>query len=89
MYLSLLQTIYRWLVQTVHGDCFSKRKYEHFMRHRNAPGTGVTFAEIEVMLCNIPSRAELLLEEEEEKREEQGTVDWSWEFFLCVSYVIF
>ena len=56
----------------MHADCFSKRKFEQFMRQRAAPGTGVTFAEIEVMLCNIPSRAELLQEEEEEKRDEQG-----------------
>ena len=39
---------------------------------RAAPGSGVTFAEIEVMLCNIPSKGDLRLEEEEEKKEREG-----------------
>ena len=61
--------ISRWFVQMVHGDLFSKRKWETFLRLRAVPGSGVTFAEIEVMLCNIPSMEELLEEEEEERRE--------------------
>ena len=38
------------------------------------PGSGVSFQEIEVTLCNIPSRQELLEEEEEERREEEGLI---------------
>lgn len=58
----------------MHGEFFSKRKFEKFLRTRAAPGSGVTFAEIEVMLCNIPSKTDLLLEEEEERREREGKI---------------
>lgn len=56
-------------MQMVHRDLFSKRKWEIFLRHRAVPGSGVTFAELEVMLCNIPSLEELMDEEEEERKE--------------------
>ena len=62
--------VFRWFVQMVHGDLFSKKKWENFLRHRAVPGSGVTFAEIEVTLCNIPSFEELMEEEEEERRAE-------------------
>ena len=64
--------LFRWFVKSVHGEFFSKSKFEKFLRMRAAPGSGVTFAEIEVMLCNIPSKGDLRLEEEEEKKEREG-----------------
>ena len=69
---SFFQHSCRWLVQVVHGNNFLKRKWEKFIRSRAVPGSGVSFQEIEVTLCNIPSRQELLEEEEEERREEEG-----------------
>ena len=57
------------------------------MRTRAAPGSGVTFAEIEVILCNIPSKSELMEEEEEERKEKEGKrlllVTW------CYGYVVY
>ena len=69
---SLSENSCRWLVQVVHGNNFLKRKWEKFIRSRAVPGSGVSFQEIEVTLCNIPSRQEVLEEEEEERREEEG-----------------
>ena len=62
----------RWLVQAVHGNYFSRSKWETFLRNRAVPGSGVHFAEIEVMLCNIPSAQELLDEEDAERRAQEG-----------------
>ncbi|CAG2210802.1 caldesmon-like isoform X1 [Mytilus edulis] len=59
----------RWMVQAVHGKYFSKRKWEYFVTHRPAPGSGVSFAEIEVMLCDIPNRMETLDEQNEAEKE--------------------
>ena len=63
----------RWLVQSVHDRFFSKRKWEKFLRGRAVPGSGVSFAEIEVMLCDIPSITDILDEEEEENRLAEGS----------------
>lgn len=62
----------RWMVQAVHGKYFSKRKWEYFVTHRPAPGSGVSFAEIEVMLCDIPNRMETLDEQNEAEKERDG-----------------
>ena len=59
-------------MQMVHGEFFSKHKWETFLRQRAVPGSGVTFAEIEVILCDIPSLAELLEEEKHERTEAMG-----------------
>ena len=56
----------------VHGKFFSKRRWEKFLKGRAVPGSGVTFAEIEVTLCNIPSLQELTEEEEEARKEQEG-----------------
>lgn len=54
-------------MQTVHGRLFSTAKWNHFVRNRAVPNAGVTFPEIEVMLCDVPNKASL--EEEERERE--------------------
>ena len=59
-------------MQIVHGDYFSQRRWERFLRQRAVPGSGVTFPEIEVTLCNIPSKEEWLDDQLEEERERQG-----------------
>jgi hypothetical protein len=59
-------------MQMVHGDFFSRHKWEAFLRHRAVPGSGVSFAEIEVMLCNIPSNQDRMEEEEEERLRQAG-----------------
>ncbi|XP_069127879.1 uncharacterized protein [Argopecten irradians] len=61
----------RWMVQTVHGKFFSKRKWEVFIKSRAVPGSGVSFAEIEVLLCNIPNRDESREEQLEQERERE------------------
>ncbi|KAK7100159.1 trichohyalin-like [Littorina saxatilis] len=58
----------RWLVQAVHGKYFSKRKWERFLKSRAVPGSGVGFAEVEVMLCDIPSKTDA---EDERRLTEQ------------------
>ncbi|XP_067934487.1 caldesmon-like [Watersipora subatra] len=61
----------RWFMQSVHGEQFSWQRWESFTKSRPAPGTKVSFAEIEVDLCNIPCRTDVLLEVEEEKRKRE------------------
>ncbi|XP_072016669.1 uncharacterized protein [Amphiura filiformis] len=61
----------RFLFEVVHGDLFSKRRWDKFIRSRAVPGSGLSFAEIEVDLCNIPSREELAMEHMEEQREKE------------------
>lgn len=63
---------FSWFVQTVHGRHFSKRKWEEFVRSRPIPGSSVAFAEIEVMLCNIPNRMDLQTDKMEEEHEREG-----------------
>ena len=60
------------MVQAVHGKYFSKKKWEYFITHRPAPGSGVSFPEIEVMLCDIPNRLDTLEEQNEADREKEG-----------------
>ena len=57
------------------------------MRTRAAPGSGVTFAEIEVILCNIPSKSELMEEEEEERKEREGKR--LLRVTCCYNYVVY
>lgn len=60
------------MVQAVHGKHFSQNKWTKFIKTRAVPGAGVCFAEIEVMLCDIPNRYELREEEEEKRRQMEG-----------------
>jgi hypothetical protein len=68
------------MVQSVHGKYFSKKKWEYFITHRPAPGSGVSFPEIEVMLCDVPNRMEHLDEQNEADREREGS-------FVCFYYI--
>ncbi|XP_077982721.1 uncharacterized protein LOC144437614 [Glandiceps talaboti] len=61
----------RFMMEAVHGNLFSRRKWERFVRTRPVPGSRISFAEIEVDLCNIPSREEVELEKLEEERERE------------------
>lgn len=51
----------------VYGEFFSKFKFERMMKERKVPKSDVSFAEIEVALCNIPTKdwIEELMHEEE------------------------
>ena len=64
---------FRWFLQSVHGEDFSRRRWDSFIKSRPAPGTKVSFAEIEVELCNIPCHSDVLDEEIEERRAKEGT----------------
>ena len=55
-----------------HGEFFSDLRWERFLRSRAIPGSGVSFSEIEVMLCNIPSREDWLADQEEMRHEQEG-----------------
>lgn len=62
----------KFLFQMVHGDFFSKYRFERLMQSRVVVDSDITFEEIEVELCNIPTHDwidELLVEEEREKEE--------------------
>ncbi|GFR91409.1 trichohyalin-like [Elysia marginata] len=58
----------KWMMQSVHGRYFSPGRWSKFIQSRAVPNSGVAFAEIEVMLCDIPSKKSL---EEEEKEKER------------------
>lgn len=59
-------------MQAVHGKYFSNKGWEKFLRSRLIPGGGVSFGEIEVMLCEIPSKLQVDQELHEAEREEEG-----------------
>ena len=61
----------RFLFQAVHDDFFSHRRWLKFLRSRAAPGTGISFAEIEVPLCDIPTMDWLEEEKEDEEKERE------------------
>ena len=65
-------------MEAVHGDLFSKRQWERFLKNRAVPGSDVSFAEIEVDLCNIPSREDIALEQFEAKQEKDGEWRCGW-----------
>jgi hypothetical protein len=69
-------------VQAVHGKHFSRRKWDHFVKSRAVPGSDVGFAEIEVMLCDIPSRTEV----EDEQRQLQLEEEGFFAFFLIIFF---
>ena len=45
----------RSMVQAVHGKHFSQKQWTKFLNTRAVPWSGVCFADIEVMLCDVPS----------------------------------
>lgn len=59
----------KFLFQAVHDDFFSQRRWVKFLRSRAAPGSDISFAEIEVPLCNIPTLDWLEEDKEDEERE--------------------
>ncbi|KAI8519169.1 hypothetical protein Bbelb_024260 [Branchiostoma belcheri] len=61
----------RFMFEAVHGQLFSKRKWQKFLQSRHLPESGVSFSEIEVDLCNIPNREEVLREKLEEEQHSQ------------------
>ena len=62
----------RWLVMMVHGNLFSRSRWETFLRLRAIPASGVSFSEIEVTLCDVPAVDDLVEEMAELHREEEG-----------------
>lgn len=56
----------------MHGKNFSRRKWAAFLKKRAVPGSRIAFQEIEVLLCNIKSSLDVLIDREEEERERQG-----------------
>ncbi|XP_066264985.1 caldesmon-like [Branchiostoma lanceolatum] len=61
----------RFMFEAVHGQLFSKRRWQRFLQSRKLPKSGVSFSEIEVDLCNIPNREEVLKEKLEEEQQSQ------------------
>ncbi|KAL3868520.1 hypothetical protein ACJMK2_041321 [Sinanodonta woodiana] len=61
----------RWLLQAVHGRFFSKKRWDQFLQSRPIVDEDVAFAEIEVMLCDIPNSEEVLKELDEKDREKR------------------
>ena len=61
----------RFLFQAVHDDFFSHRRWLKFLRSRAAPGSGISFAEIEVQLCNIPTLDWLEEEKQDGEKEKE------------------
>ena len=64
----------RFLFQAVHDDFFSHRRWLKFLRSRAAPGSGISFAEIEVPLCDIPTLDWLDEERQDEDKEKEGAL---------------
>ncbi|KAM7443357.1 hypothetical protein ABFA07_007825 [Porites harrisoni] len=64
----------RFLCQAVHDDFFSHRRWLKFLRSRAAPGSGISFAEIEVLLCDIPTMDWLDEERQDEDKEKEGAL---------------
>ena len=64
----------RFLFQAVYDEFFSHRRWLEFLKGRRVPGSGISFAEIEVELCNIPSAEWLEQDAKEEERERGGTM---------------
>ncbi|GFO37104.1 trichohyalin-like [Plakobranchus ocellatus] len=58
----------KWMMQSVHGRYFSPGKWSSFIKSRAVPTSKIAFAEIEVMLCDIPSKKSLEEEEMEKER---------------------
>ncbi|XP_015754930.1 PREDICTED: trichohyalin-like [Acropora digitifera] len=61
----------KFLFQAVHDEFFSPRRWLKFLRSRAAPGSGISFAEIEVQLCNIPTLDWLEEEKQDEDKEKE------------------
>lgn len=61
----------RFLFQAVHDDFFSHRRWLKFLRSRAAPGSGISFAEIEVPLCDMPTMDWLDEERQDEDNEKE------------------
>jgi len=59
-------------MQSVHGGQFSHKRWERFIQSRAAVGTGISFPEIEVELCNIPCLMDTMEEEEEDRLRREG-----------------
>ena len=64
----------RFLFQAVHDDFFSYRRWLKFLRSRTAQGSGISFAEIEVPLCNIPTMDWLDEEKQDEDKEKEDAL---------------
>ena len=60
----------KFLFKMVHGEFFSQRRWNKFLNSRAAKDSLISFGEIEVDLCDIPTMGwiEEVLEEEEEER---------------------
>ena len=64
----------KFLFQMVYGEFFSKFKFERIMQSRLVPNSDISFDEIEVYLCNIPTHDwidELIVEEDREREGEK------------------
>ena len=64
----------KFLFKMVHGDFFSSRRWSRFLKSRTVPGTDISFSEIEVELCDIPTVDWIEEVLEEEEREKKGDI---------------
>ena len=78
----------QFLFQMVHGEFFSKFKFEKMMNGRKIVNSDVSFEEIEVDLCNIPTYdwIEELMKEQEE--QEKGFSFFCSHFNFCFLFFL-
>ena len=62
----------QFLFQMVYGEFFSKFKFERMIQARLIPTSDITFDEIEVELCNIPTYDWIEELRKEEAKEKEG-----------------
>ena len=75
----------KFLFKMVHGEFFSLRRWNKLLASRVATGSQISFAEIEVDLCDIPTMGwieEVIEEEEEERRGKLATYFCSLDMIL-------
>lgn len=64
-----------FLFKATHNELFSRKQFDRFIRTRPRPGTGVSFEELEVELCNIPDPIFVALERQEMEEKDEGTAN--------------
>ena len=69
-------------MENAHAPYFSSLRWRRFVQNRPVPESAVSFAEIEVPLCNIPSREDWLADLERERREREGILTLYSEYIM-------
>ena len=62
----------RFLFQATHNERFSQHQFDTFVRGRPRQGSAISFEEIELELCNVPTLHAVLKEQEDAVKKDQG-----------------